>query len=136
MEDAKSAIQQNVQLVIKKLGPLSGIEFGLNRDSVAWVEGFIERQRLQPEFDPDAVGGLVNTLGSFLGECIAANAGGVWQWSEQQQSMGVVFTGNSFAFPFAKVEKLFKNGLEGGDSILSFYDIAVDFIAKGKLNTK
>jgi hypothetical protein len=76
---------------------------------------------------------LVSVLGSFLGECIIANAGGSWRWTEERQ-WGVAFPNNNWSFPFAKVSKLFENGLEGGDSILSFYDVTVDFIATGKFN--
>ena len=45
----------------------------------------------------------------------------------------VRFADGSGAFPFSKVRKLFANGLEGGDSILSFYNVAIDVVAKGTL---
>ena len=133
MEQYEEQIRANVRLVIRELGPLSGIEFGLNRESVEWVEGFIERQRGRPDFDENSVDGLVSTLGSFLGECIAADTGGTWRWSEEQQSLGVAFPAGGMAFPFAKVRKLYLHGLEAGESISSFYDIAVNYLAKGKL---
>ena len=38
--------------VVETLGPLSVIEFGPNRASVAWVEGYIERERERR--DPEA----------------------------------------------------------------------------------
>ena len=134
MERYEEQIRANVQLVIRELGPLSGLDFGLNRESVEWVEGFIERQRSRPDFDENSLDGLVNTLGSFLGECIAVNTGGTWQWSEAQQALGVTFPAGGYAFPFAKVRKAFLQGLEAGESISSFYDVAVEYIAKGKLN--
>lgn len=133
MEQYEEQIRANVRLVVRELGPQSGIDFGLNRESVEWVEGFIERQRARPDFDGGSVDGLVNTLGSFLGECIAAQTGGAWAWSDEQQALGVAFPAGGVAFPFAKVRKLFLHGLEGGESISSFYDVAVDYIAKGKL---
>jgi hypothetical protein len=134
MDDRIDLIKKNAELVIEKLGPLSGIAFGLNRDSVEWVEGFIERQRSQPGFDPNNPGNLVSVLGSFLGECLIAKAGGVWHWSDEHADWSVHFGGNNHAFPFSKVLKMFLNGLEGGDSILGFYDIAVDYLAPGKLS--
>lgn len=134
MEQYEEQIRANVELVIRELGPLSGIDFGLNRESVEWVEGFIERQRARPEFDESSMDGLVSTLGSFLGECLAANAGGKWAWSEEQEALGVAFPAGGMAFPFAKVRKLFLNGLEGGDSITSFYDVALEYIATGKFD--
>jgi hypothetical protein len=69
---------------------------------------------------------LVSILGSFLGECIAANSGGAWLWHEECQAWGVRLAENRYVFPFAKMEKAFDSGLDGGDSILSFYDIALD----------
>src|SRR5215213_7965053 len=107
MEQYEEQVRSNAQLVMRELGPLSGIDFGLNRESVEWVEGFIERQRSRPDFDENSVDGLVNTLGSFLGECIAANTGGSWAWSDEQQALGVAFPAGGMAFPFAKVRKLF-----------------------------
>ena len=134
MNELVELIKKNAQLVIDRLGRLSDVNFGLNRESVAWVEGFIERQRARPDFDSTTVNNLVNTLGSFLGECIIANAGGSWRWSDEDQNWSVAFSDNSHAFPFVKVSKLFTNGLEGGESILSFYDVTVGYLSKAKLN--
>jgi hypothetical protein len=128
MNDRMELIKKNAQLVVDKLGRHSDVNFGLNRESVAWVEGFIERQRARPDLDSTAVNNLVNTLGSFLGECIIANAGGSWRWSDEHQTWSVAFPDNSHAFPFVKVSKLFANGLEAGESILSFYDITVGYL--------
>ena len=69
-----------------------------------------------------------------MGACIAAAAGGSWQWSEEQQALGVALGRNNLAFPFAKVRKQLLNGREGGDSVVSFYDVAVNYVAAGKLN--
>ena len=54
-------------------------EFGLNHRSVEWAEGFLERQRLRDDFDPS---GLVDVVGSFLGECVIARVGGTWHRSD------------------------------------------------------
>ena len=134
MDNLQHQVQSNVDLVIRQLGPLSGIDFGLNRESVAWVDGFIERQRSRPDFDAESLDGLVGTLGSFVGACIAAASGGSWQWNDDQQTLGVALAGNNVAFPFAKVRKQFLNGRAGGDSVLSFFDVAVNYVATGKLN--
>jgi hypothetical protein len=105
MSDGRRAVAENVRLAIERLSPLSGIEFGLNRESVEWAS---------------KVAGLVGELGSFLGECVVASAGGSWQWSDEFGVWCVQLPGNTLVFPFAKVDKLFLNGLEGGDPILSF----------------
>ena len=134
MDDDVDRIKENAALVIAKCGPLSEIaEFGLNRDSLVWVEGYLERLRVQPELVGAAVSNLVGVFGSFLGECVIAAAGGAWSWSESQQAWGVSFPNETQAFPFGKVHKLFANGLAGGDSIVSFHDIAVEYLATGKL---
>lgn len=130
--DELQKIQANVTFAIEQLGPVSDVDFGLNEESVEWVEGFIERQRERPDFDLDESGGLVGVLGSFLGACVAEAAGGRWHYMEED-GWGVLLPDGSTAFPFAKVRKQFRNGLEGGESISSFYRIAVAFIATGKL---
>jgi hypothetical protein len=126
-------IRELAAWVVERFRPLSEVDFGLNRASVQWLEGFIERQR--PRRDPieGVPEGLVNTLGAFLGECLAAATGGAWEWDEQRQDWSIRFASGACAFPFAKVGKQFANGLESGDSILSFYDVAVEYIASGKL---
>jgi len=125
-------IRKHAQLVIQQLGPVSGVEFGFNKESVKWVEGYIERCRDRGVDEKDEEG-LVNTLGSFLGECIVANTASEWRWFEQQQMIGVALAQGGGAFPFAKVRKQFRNGLKGGDAIYSFYDIVVNVQAKGLL---
>ena len=111
-------IKANAEFVIKQLGPLSGFKFGLNAESVAWVDSFIEQQRIRLELDADAINGIINVLGSFLGECIIQCFGGAWdnligEWF-------IKFDKDKAAFPFSKVRKQFANGKE--DSISSFFD--------------
>jgi len=36
---------------------------------------------------------------------------------------GVFFDDSNAAFPFAKVQKQFQNGIDDGESILSFFDV-------------
>ena len=132
VDEGRRQIAENVRLALGKLGPISEIDFGLNRESVQWVEGFVERQRAQPGFDPARLSGLIGVVGSFLGECIVARTTGGWHWSATDGSWGVRFDDGSVAFPFAKTRKLFADGVAGGDSILSFYDVAVDHLATGQ----
>ncbi|MGC5016730.1 hypothetical protein ACLQ2R_38700 [Streptosporangium sp. DT93] len=127
-----SRIQENVSLAIEELGPLSDVDFGLNRESVEWVEGFIERQRSRPGFDLERAGGLVGVLGSFLGACVVAATDGHWHWSDDH-GWGVSLPEGSTIFPFTKVDKQFRMGLEGGESVAGFYRIVVDVIATGKM---
>ena len=85
-------------------------------DSVKYLEGFIERTKVN--MDKDNWNGLITSCGAFLGECVIRNFGGVWK-KDYNGTVCVKFDENNMAYPFAKTEKQFENGL--GDSIHSFY---------------
>ncbi|TDC05737.1 hypothetical protein E1267_18720 [Nonomuraea longispora] len=125
-------IEANVNLAIEQLAPLSDVDFGLNAESVEWVDGFIERQRARPGFDPEQIDGLVGALGSFLGACLVAATGGRWHRPDDE-AWGVLLPDGSTAFPFTKVRKQFRAGMEGGESISGFYRVAVGYLATGKM---
>lgn len=126
-----NSIKANTALVISELGPQSDVvEFGLNKPSVAWVEGFIERQRQHKGLE-EGNNRLVDVLGSFLGEAIIAQTDGHWARSEEG-GLGVMFKSGGTAFPFSKVAKQFSDGLEAGESILSFYDFSTKHAATGR----
>ncbi len=110
-------LRLNAEMVIENLSQHAGFELGFNEESVEWIDGFIERQRAR-EGEP---GGLVNTIGSFLGECMCRKLGGEWKPQPNGQ-LAVEFSDGNAAFPFNKVQKHFDNGEE--DSILSFYQSA------------
>lgn len=113
-------IRANAEMVVEQMRPVSNVEnFGYNAESVVWVDGFIERQRVRPDMDKEFIYQLTQTLGSYLGECIIACYGGSWQ--EQAGTWAVVFDSGNFVFPFNKVNKQFLNGCE--DSIASFFDV-------------
>jgi len=125
-------IRGNAALVVEELGPISGLEFGFGPESVAWVDGYIERQRARLT-EPDTVASLVSVLGSYLGEAIIKAAGGAWDVHERDE-IGVRFENGDWCFPFSKVAKQFADGGgEGGESILGFYNVSIDFIANGRL---
>ena len=117
-------IRANARLAIEEMGPLSGLgtDFGFNRDSVVWVEGYIERLRTSGQFrEQRALNNLCSVLGSFLGECLIHAYGG--EWRNHDGRWGVYFRNESAAFPFSKVIKQFEGGLDAGDSILGFFDL-------------
>lgn len=116
MEDK---IKMNAALVIKQLGPLSGLEFGYTAESVAWVDQFIEQQRCRFDLDENTIIGLVDTLGSFLGECIIRCFGGTWR--NLNEEWCICFAEEKMVFPFSKVQKQFANGQN--DSIKSFFEL-------------
>jgi hypothetical protein len=113
-------IRANAELVVERLREASGMEeFGYNAESVEWLDGFIERQRVRPEFaDGEAAERMSQTLGSFLGECVVRCYGG--EWREVRGTWAVCFGGDdNAAFPFNKVRKHFADGPE--DSVLSWF---------------
>lgn len=122
-------IRGNADMVVRKVGPLSnlGESFGYNRASVEWVDGYIERLRASGQFtEEEKLQNLISVLGSFLGECVVRVHGG--EWRNVDRGWGVYFTNSSAAFPFAKVSKQFASGLEGGDSILGFFDMIPEIL--------
>ena len=122
-------LRANAELVIQNLREVSEIEnFGYNAESVAWVAGFIERQRLRPDLDKAALDRLSTNLGCYLGECVIACFGGEWQLV--QGSWAITFDADNAAFPFSKVQKQFANGREGGDSIQGWFEVIPELFAK------
>ena len=67
------------------------------------------------------------TMGAQRLEMIRANADGAGGIP------GVLSRSGDMAFPFAKVAKQFLDGLEAGESILSFYSICINYVAPGNL---
>jgi hypothetical protein len=47
--------------------------------------------------------------------------------------LAVAFPNGDAVYPFNKVTKQFELGIAGGESILSFYSVAVSYIALGAL---
>lgn len=107
------AIKANAALVLKTFEEQN---LDYNQESVAWLDGYIERNRLG--WDEASAEKLSGILGAFLGECIRLNYGGEWQMTEY--GLGISFSDGNAAFPFNKIRKQIENGSE--DSIASFYD--------------
>lgn len=97
----------------------SQLNLDYDAKSIKFIEEFIERQR--NNFDTEQRKGLVNSIGSFVGECVIKNYGGHWQVDQETQTPCVAFNNKNKIFPFAKTSKQFENGLE--DSVYSFYTI-------------
>ncbi|MGH9604143.1 MAG: hypothetical protein ACRD3N_00440, partial [Terracidiphilus sp.] len=105
-------IRKKARLAVSKFRPISGLgeRFGYNRASVEWVDGFIERGREGSKIES----GLVQVLGSYLGECIIHVYGGSWR--EHEGNWGVFFDNSNAVFPFSKVQKQIESGRASGDS--------------------
>ncbi len=106
-------LKANAERVIQELRPVSGMDFGYNKESVKWLEGHLEQLRLSGAFQVEETKNqLADLYGSFLGECIIQCYGG--SWAEHDGMWGVAFDQNNIVFPFAKVAKQMDNGLEDG----------------------
>jgi hypothetical protein len=117
-----STIAANVKSVQDRLGPISGVDFNFTPESVKWLDGYIERTRSKLP-DPS---GLVQVLGSYLGETMRRNYGCTWIGTEGQVALQC--EAEFIVFPFNKVSKQFANG--SGDSIFSFYETAGILLAE------
>ncbi|NLT51438.1 MAG: hypothetical protein GXX85_11025, partial [Ignavibacteria bacterium] len=126
-------IKKLSETAVQEFNKLCDFNFGYDAESVIWTEGFIERQRKEKKYAGAVPEGLVNVIGSYLGECIIKVTNGVWKWDEKQKDWSILFQSGCSAFPFVKVWKQFKNGTEGGESIASFFNIALNYVAKGKM---
>lgn len=125
------AIRRKAAVAVRKFAPLSGLEFGFDRGSVEWVDGFIERIRLQDGMMP-VPEQFVSLFGSYLGEAIVQATNG--NWTEADEGALVVrFANGDWCSPFSNVRKQFEQGHEGGESIASFYEASVNLVATGRL---
>jgi hypothetical protein len=125
-------LRENTSFAVRELGKARGEPMDLSRESVEWIEGFIERQR-KKFADAEARAGLVSVIGSYLGEAIIAASDGRWD-TDADGALGVCFENGYWCYPFNKVDKQFADGLAGGESILSFYNVSVNMVATGKLD--
>jgi len=107
----------NSELVIKQMQELTDFEFGYDEESVKYVDEFINNQIAQNDFDKNLINGLVNTLGSYLGECIIHCYSGKRENTEY--GLGVTLEDGHNCYPFNKIRKHFENG--SGDSIYPFF---------------
>jgi hypothetical protein len=114
---AIEAIQSNAALVVSVARDQLGQELAFDEHAVRWLDGYIQRQ--YEAGDPSNRDGLVNPLGSFLGECIIRSFGG--EWSKCDGSWCVRFDEKNAVLPFAKVAKQLESG--SGDSVYSFFSV-------------
>jgi hypothetical protein len=112
-------IKHNAGLVVQQMSRVCGFAFGYDAQSVAWLDGYIERQRAGNDMTPELMNGLVSTLGSYLGECVINCYGGYWE--NEGGEWRVSFDSQNAVYPFAKVRKQFEGG--PGDSIKSFFEL-------------
>ena len=116
----ENKIRLNAELVVAEMQKISDIDFGYNAQSVAWLDGYIERQRARPDMNQEFINSLVSVLGSYLGECVIKCYGGYW--NEDGGQWQVCFNDGNCVYPFNKVRKQFEHGAGAGDSISSLFE--------------
>jgi hypothetical protein len=128
-DSALEAIRYNVDLIAGIAREHLGTEPDFGEATVRWLDGFIERQHERGDKEKHA--GLVQTLGSFFGECIVRTYGGTWAHVDDRWA--VRFDERNCVFPFTKVQKHLANGSE--DSVLSLFTV-IPRSFRGKLPPK
>ena len=114
MEDKLLANAELVRTVAKEQ---LGVDVACDEAGVRWLDGYINRQH--ESASDELKDQLVNTLGSFLGECIRHTYGGQWASDPQSGSWCIQFSAGNAAYPFSKVRKQLQNGAD--DSVLPFF---------------
>jgi hypothetical protein len=113
----EEAIKANAERVLS-FARQQNPDMTYGEDGVAWLDGYIERVRLDPSLR-EGIDRLAMVLGSFLGECIRTGFGGTWAYIDGV--LGIEFSPNGAAFPFAKTQKQLASGHAAGESVLSLY---------------
>ncbi len=111
------AILANAELVLAALRECyAKPSLGYDAEGVHFLDRFIDGRYKNPNENQTPM--LVQTLGSFLGECIRRSHGG--EWVEADSSWAIRFSEGNLAYPFNKVRKQLQHGPE--DSVLSFFE--------------
>lgn len=108
-------ITKNAELVRSTASQKLGVAANYDIEGVRWLDGFINGQHLGAS--DEVKERLVQTLGSFLGECIRKTYGG--EWVDESGSWEIRFSQGNAAYPFTKVRKQLQNGPE--DSVLGMF---------------
>jgi len=125
--DIKKQIRQTAAQTLRNVRERTGSRaIGYNVSTVAWIDRFIEKQRTVG-LDQDTVDGLINNFGCLLGQCIIECHGG--SWVNRDGSWAVQFDDRNAVFPFNKLQKQFEHGHDGGDSVLSMFNLVPKLFA-------
>src|ERR1700722_10581820 len=111
-------IRLNAESVVHQFG------WQLDRESVIKLDQHIEE--IRAGIEENKILDIVNELGSFLGECLRENFGGIWV--RQNDNIVLKFDNGSTANPFGKVNKQLQYGITGGESVRAFYDSAAQIL--------
>lgn len=103
-------------LFIRGIEETFGRKLGYDIESLRQLDAIIqEGWDGQP---PEKFDEVISSFGTYLGEVLTKTFGGDWVQSENHAELAVQLSGDLLVFPFSKMEKRFRNGMQ--DSI-SFY---------------
>lgn len=120
-------IEANAELAVQSARERLGVSLSFDRAGAEWLDGHLNR--LRGRLSPEAQAGIVNVMGSFLGECIVRAHGGEWiekagEWLVQVKRAYTVSVN-----VFGKVEKQLAQ--VEGESVLSLFDFALEVAENG-----
>lgn len=130
-ENYREAIDAYNDIVINKLGPKLNVQLGYNDESIAWLDGFLQRYHVS-RGDQDA-GKLADMLGAFYGEALIRKYGGEWLVAEGGEAV-IQLQGDLTMFPLSAVRKQMKNGAE--DSVAHMYHFTGEMLTIIELREK
>lgn len=95
------------------------------------LDGYHERY-LHPENDNGLIKNRVNTyahvFGIYVGEVLIRKSGGSYAWKDTEYGIVLAKDEKNIINPVGKASKQIVNGVEGGDDIKSFFDVATAII--------
>jgi hypothetical protein len=113
MEDK---ILANSQLFVQFARETLGVSASFDEVGVRWLDEYIESKKGLPA---ETKAKLVNTMGSYFGECVRQTYGGSWFQDQQTGNWAVRINDSLTVYPFAKMHKQFEGGK--GESVLGLF---------------
>ena len=112
------SIRANADLVVRMFAKETDFPFGFNKESVEWLDKYIDHIR-QNKWTDEELNQLISNLGSYLGETIIRSYGG--EWTLDQRGWAIRWDEFNLVYPFMKVANHLRNGQS--DSIFSFFSV-------------
>lgn len=107
-----AGIRSNAAMVVSSQAEQFSNHLKYDEASVKWLDGYIERARRS-----EVSSRVVNTLGSFFGECVTRTYGG--RWVRANGVPAIQFESGNVFFPFDKTLKHLEHGAV--DSVLGCF---------------
>ncbi len=120
-------IAANSDLVRSRFGQLAKVDLACNAEGICWLSTYIDEKH--NTWSPDTINNLVDTLGSYFGECLRKEFGG--QWYKTDGHVELRINVDQSCYPFELLRKHIENS--PADSILDSFDSISDSL-KTKLS--